>query len=92
MILLDGRIPSADPQGEVYRHLVLAACHFYHALLPDVFERLDDETELLLPDDLAHGAIGRRRASAPRSPMRTAPRSRCWAGSTSSTSRRRRIR
>jgi Eco57I restriction-modification methylase len=50
--LLDGRIPSPDPQGEVYRHLVLAACHFYHALLPDLFERLDDETELLLPDDL----------------------------------------
>jgi hypothetical protein len=50
--LLDGRIPSADPQGEVYRHLVLAACRFYHGLLPDLFERLDDETELLLPDDL----------------------------------------
>jgi hypothetical protein len=50
--LLDGRIPSDDPQGEVYRHLVLAACHFYHVLLPDLFERLDDETELLLPDDL----------------------------------------
>ena len=50
--LLDGRIPSADPQGEVYRHLVLAACHFYHALLPNLFARLDDETELLLPDDL----------------------------------------
>ncbi len=50
--LLDGRIPSTDPQGEVYRHLVLAACRFYHALLPDLFERLDDATELLLPDDL----------------------------------------
>jgi hypothetical protein len=50
--LLDGRFRSPDPQGEVYRHLVLAACHFYHALLPDLFERLDDETELLLPDDL----------------------------------------
>jgi len=50
--LLDGNIPSPDPQGEVYRHLVLAACHFYHALLPNVFERLDDETELLLPGDL----------------------------------------
>jgi type II restriction/modification system DNA methylase subunit YeeA len=59
--LLDGRIPSDDAQGEVYRHLVLAACRFYHSLLPDLFERLDDETELLLPDDLltehsvAHG-------------------------------------
>ncbi|HMX26903.1 MAG TPA: class I SAM-dependent DNA methyltransferase, partial [Blastocatellia bacterium] len=50
--LLDGNIPSTDPQGEVYRHLVLAACRFYHALLPTLFERLDDETELLLPDDL----------------------------------------
>lgn len=53
--LLDGHIPSPDPQGEVYRHLVLAACRFYHALLPDVFEKLDDETELLLPDDLLTG-------------------------------------
>lgn len=54
--LLDSRvptaIPNADPQGEVYRHLVLAACRFYHSLLPDLFEKLDDETELLLPDDL----------------------------------------
>ena len=59
--LLDGRVPSSDPQGEVYRHLVLAACRYYHTLLPNLFERLDDETELLLPDDLltehsiAHG-------------------------------------
>jgi hypothetical protein len=50
--LLDGAIPSGDPQGEVYRHLVLAACHFYNALLPNVFEKINDETELLLPDDL----------------------------------------
>jgi hypothetical protein len=50
--LLDGALPSTNPQGEVYRHLVLAACRFYHALLPNVFEKLDDETELLLPDDL----------------------------------------
>lgn len=50
--LLDGRLPSPNAQGEVYRHLVLAACRFYHALLPDLFERLDDATELLLPDDL----------------------------------------
>jgi len=50
--LLDGHLPSSNPQGEVYRHLVLAACRFYHALMPSLFERLDDETELLLPDDL----------------------------------------
>ena len=50
--ILDGKIASPDPQGEVYRHLVLAACRFYNELLPNLFERLDDETELLLPDDL----------------------------------------
>ena len=54
--LLDGQIQpaiaSADPQGEVYRELVLATCRFYHALLPNLFEALDDATELLLPDDL----------------------------------------
>lgn len=50
--LLSGQIPSDDAQGEVYRELVLAASRYYHDLLPDVFERLDHETELLLPDDL----------------------------------------
>ena len=54
--LLDGRLPTAiagaDPQGEVYRHLILAACRYYHALMPFMFEEIDDETELLLPDDL----------------------------------------
>jgi hypothetical protein len=50
--LLDARIPSPNPQGEVYRELILAACRFYHSLMPNLFERIDDETELLLPDDL----------------------------------------
>jgi len=50
--LLTGEIPSTNPQAEVYRELVLASCRFYHALLPNLFERLDDATELLLPDDL----------------------------------------
>ncbi len=54
--LLDGQIPpaiaGADPQGEVYRELVLASCRFYHQIMPDLFEELDDSTELLLPDDV----------------------------------------
>jgi hypothetical protein len=54
--LLDGQIPpaiaGADPQGEVYRELVLASCRSYHRLLPDVFEQADDYTELLLPDEI----------------------------------------
>ncbi len=54
--LLDNQIPTAlkggDPQAEVYRELIMAACRSYHHLLPDLFEAIDDETELLLPDDL----------------------------------------
>jgi type II restriction/modification system DNA methylase subunit YeeA len=54
--LLDGRLPTAmagaDPQGEVYRELILAVCRSYHQLLPTLFEGLDDASELLLPDDL----------------------------------------
>jgi type II restriction/modification system DNA methylase subunit YeeA len=60
--LLDGQIPPAiagsDPQGEVYRELVLASSRSYHQLLPELFEGLDDTSELLLPDDLlSEGSI-----------------------------------
>ena len=60
--LLDGQIQTAiagaDPQGEVYRQLVLAVCRCYHELLPNLFEGLDDASELLLPDDvLSDGSI-----------------------------------
>ncbi|WP_341885164.1 BREX-1 system adenine-specific DNA-methyltransferase PglX [Synechococcus sp. UW140] len=60
--LLDGQIPTAitgaDSQGEVYRQLVLAVCRCYHELLPNLFEGLDDASELLLPDDvLSDGSI-----------------------------------
>lgn len=60
--LLDGQVPpaisGADPQGEVYRELVLASSRSYHQLLPELFEGLDDASELLLPDDLlSEGSI-----------------------------------
>jgi len=50
--LLDGRIPSADPQNEVYKALLIGACNHLHQVLPFLFERINDFTELLLPDDL----------------------------------------
>lgn len=61
MDLLNRNIPSQNPEQEAYRLLVLGACRFYHATLPSIFAKVDDETELLLPDDLlgdlsiAHG-------------------------------------
>ncbi|GGH36811.1 hypothetical protein GCM10007423_29370 [Dyadobacter endophyticus] len=50
--LLDGKIPSANPQNEVYKLLLIAACNHLHQALPFLFERIDDYTDLLIPDDL----------------------------------------
>ncbi|MDY0269919.1 BREX-1 system adenine-specific DNA-methyltransferase PglX [Trichloromonas sp.] len=53
--LLDGKAPSRDPQGEAYRLLVVAACNYWNKAMPFLFQRIDDYTELLMPDDLLSG-------------------------------------
>jgi hypothetical protein len=53
--LLDGKAPSSDPQGEAYRLLVVAACNFWNKAMPFLFQRIEDYTELLMPDDLLSG-------------------------------------
>lgn len=50
--LLEGRTPSAEPQAEAYRLLLVALCNGWHATMPYMFERIDDFTELLMPGDL----------------------------------------
>lgn len=50
--LLEGRVPSSDPQAEAYRLLLIAVCNYWHRVMPFLFERIDDYTELLLPEDL----------------------------------------
>jgi len=50
--LLDGRLPSTNPEAEVYRILLRAECNRRHAQLPFLFERITDYSELLLPADL----------------------------------------
>lgn len=50
--LLDGRIPSNNPQNEAYKALLIAACNHLHTTFPFLFEKINDYTELLLPDDL----------------------------------------
>lgn len=50
--LLGGKTPSRDPQGEAYRLLVVAACNHWNRFMPFLFQRIDDYTELLMPDDL----------------------------------------
>jgi type II restriction/modification system DNA methylase subunit YeeA len=53
--LLSGSIPARDPQQEAYRLLLVAACNHYHRVMPYLFQKIDDYTELLLPDDLMSG-------------------------------------
>ena len=53
--LLAGQAPSHDAQGEAYRLLVVAACNAWHQAMPFLFQRIDDYTELLMPDDLLSG-------------------------------------
>ena len=50
--LLSGQTPSRDPQGEAYRLMLVAACNHWANAMPFLFSRIDDYTELLLPDHL----------------------------------------
>ncbi len=50
--LLAGRIPVDHPEAQAFKLLLVAACNYYHRLMPFLFERIGDATELLLPDDL----------------------------------------
>jgi N-6 DNA Methylase len=52
MDLLDGRAPSSNPDNDAYRLLLVASCNHLSSILPFLFERINDYTELLLPDDL----------------------------------------
>ena len=43
---------AGNQDEELYRLLLLGQCHQLHQAMPFLFEALDDETELLLPDNL----------------------------------------
>ncbi|MBQ8347027.1 MAG: BREX-1 system adenine-specific DNA-methyltransferase PglX [Alphaproteobacteria bacterium] len=56
--LLNGAISSPKPQEEVYKLLLVAYCNAYNKLMPFMFERIKDYTELLMPDDLlSNGSV-----------------------------------
>lgn len=52
LALLDGRTPSSDPQAEAYRLLLVSTCNQWHDLMPFMFEKINDYTELLMPEGL----------------------------------------
>jgi len=43
---------AGNQDEQLYRELLIAQCHKLHQAMPFLFEALDDETELLLPDNL----------------------------------------
>lgn len=43
---------AGNKEGELYRLLLTSQCNALHSAMPFLFERIDDETELLLPDNL----------------------------------------
>ncbi|MCH9375773.1 BREX-1 system adenine-specific DNA-methyltransferase PglX [Klebsiella pneumoniae] len=43
---------SGNQDEAIYRDLLLAQCHALHRAMPFLFEAVDDEAELLLPDNL----------------------------------------
>jgi type II restriction/modification system DNA methylase subunit YeeA len=43
---------AGDQDGELYRLTLIAQCNALSNAMPFLFERIDDETELLLPDNL----------------------------------------
>ena len=45
---------AGNQDAELYRRLLVAQCNQLAVAMPFLFERIDDETELLLPDNLLH--------------------------------------
>ncbi|WP_373710173.1 BREX-1 system adenine-specific DNA-methyltransferase PglX [Kaistella sp.] len=50
--ILNGVTASSNPDNDIYRHILIAVCNDLHRIFPFLFEKIDDYTELLLPDDL----------------------------------------
>lgn len=50
--ILNGTIASANADNTIFRYILIAVCNDLHRVFPFLFEKIDDYSELLLPDDL----------------------------------------
>ena len=51
--LIDKKVAGIkDSDNEAYKMLFIATCNHFSKLMPSMFERISDYTELLLPDDM----------------------------------------
>ncbi len=53
--LLESRVTSNNPQNEAYKLLIIAVSNYWYEFMPFLFEKIDDYTELLMPDDVLSG-------------------------------------
>jgi type II restriction/modification system DNA methylase subunit YeeA len=53
-VQVDEFLMDGTKDAELYRLLLIAQCNALHDAMPFLFEKIDDETELLLPDNLLH--------------------------------------
>ena len=63
--ILSGATREDDPNAAAYRTLFVATCNAWNAKMPFLFEKLGDESEVLLPDDLlsANSILAKVRAA-----------------------------
>jgi len=47
-------LKSEGKDEELYRYLILRLCNYMHEIMPFLFEKIEDYTELLFPDRLLH--------------------------------------
>ncbi|MBR3621992.1 MAG: BREX-1 system adenine-specific DNA-methyltransferase PglX, partial [Selenomonadaceae bacterium] len=45
-------LKEADKSDELFRYLIIAQCNALNEILPKIFQKINDYTELLLPDNL----------------------------------------
>lgn len=54
-------LKNANDNDELFKYLIIVQCNDLNAVLPDMFQKLDDYTELLFPDNiLREGSILQR--------------------------------
>ena len=47
-------LESANKSEELFKYLLIVQCNALNNILPGMFQRIDDYTELLLPDWIVH--------------------------------------
>ncbi len=57
-------LESANKSEELFKYLLIVQCNALNSILPGMFQRIDDYTELLLPDNLLReGSVAHRLVS-----------------------------